>query len=225
MHLMKSPRYHLALRYITELWVQFIPLNLMEKIKRTKIWSLRLRCLHWLIALSVLFLLGSGWLSAGDHPQAESARAYHYLAAYIFTGALIARLSLLFFGRESEHFSDCLAAGDRQGMVQSYLRFYLTLGKTEIKGWYAHNPLWGPVYLFILFFSLLMVFSGFAIGRIYLGSQISLSGIHAFGAAVFLLFTVLHLFAVVLHDGRAEATGVSAMLSGNKYFPVKYNEK
>ena len=207
-----------------------------ESITKVNVWSVRLRWAHGLLALSTLFLLLTGWLSGSSGDLAETARGYHFLAGYVFSLSLLFRIYLLFAGSKSEHYRDCLPPKDPVAVISQHLRFYLSLGKTELNGWYAHNPFWGPVYLFIFALSILMVLSGFAIGKLYLGSAISLTGLHAFGAGVMLIFVVAHLFAVILHDIKAETTGISAILSGNKYFerdtessagpvefPVKFN--
>lgn len=189
-----------------------------EIITSVVIWSSRLRWVHAVMGLSVLLLILTGELSQSEGSMAMSARGLHYLAAYAFVASFICRGYLLFAGKKSEHVSDCLPQINRSKVISQHLRFYLSLGKSELSGWYAHNPFWGPIYLAVFVLSLFLILTGFAIGHIYMGAGISLSGLHSFAADLMLIFVGLHLFAVILHDIKAENTGISAMLSGRRYF-------
>lgn len=189
-----------------------------EMITRVAVWSSRLRWTHALMGLSVLILLFTGNLSQSDGSLAASARGYHYITAYVFAFSFAYRVYLLFAGTKSEHVSDCLPRVNRSEVTAQHLRFYLSIGKSELSGWYAHNPFWGPIYIAVFVLSLFLILTGFAIGNVYLGSGISLSGLHAFAAGLMLIFVGLHLYAVILHDIKAENTGISAMLSGSRYF-------
>lgn len=189
-----------------------------EIISSVVVWSSRLRWVHALLGTSVLLLLLTGELSQSEGSVAVAARDFHYLAAYAFVISFIFRVYLLFAGKKSEHVSDCLPRVNRSEVMTQHLRFYLSLGKSELTGWYAHNPFWGPIYLAVFVLSLFLMLTGFAIGQVYMGSGISLSGLHATAAGIMLVFVGLHLFAVILHDVKAENTGISAMLSGRRYF-------
>lgn len=188
-----------------------------ENISRVSVWSARLRWTHVLLSASTLTLLLTGWLSASDATLAEKARGYHFLAAYVFSLSLIYRLYLLLAGKTSEHFQDCLPTAKYPAVAVQHLRFYLSLGKSELDGWFAHNPFWGPLYLLFFAFGIIMLLTGWSIGRIYMPG-ISLTGLHAFGSGVILVFTVAHGIAAVLHDARLDATSISALFSGNRYF-------
>ncbi len=187
-------------------------------INRATVWSARIRLTHGLLGLSSILLFVTAWVSGLGVDVSGSARGYHILASYIFSASLLFRIYLLFNGGGSERLSDCLVKTDYSEVIKEHLRFYLSLGKSELSVWYAHNPFWGPVYLAFLFFATIMVLTGFAIGKVYFGPFISLTGIHQFGAGIILIFLVLHIFAVLLHDIKLDTNGISAILSGNKYF-------
>ncbi|MDO6461119.1 cytochrome b/b6 domain-containing protein [Granulosicoccaceae sp. 1_MG-2023] len=189
-----------------------------ETLSRRTVYSKRLRVLHGVLAVSALVLLATGWL-AGAERLGAAARGYHYLAGYVFALALFWRIGLLFLGQGSEHYRDCLPGRHFAAKVAEHLKFYLSLGKTPLSGWYAHSPAWGPLYLGFFAVATIAVLSGLAIGHLYIAG-LSLSGLHAFCAALILLFTGFHLLAVVLHDAGTGGTTVSAMLSGDKIFSV-----
>ncbi|HBR98683.1 MAG TPA: hypothetical protein DD979_15110 [Gammaproteobacteria bacterium] len=197
-----------------------------ETISRVQVWSTRLRWANGVIAGCIMGLLVTGWLSAQASPMASVARGYYYLVAYVFSAAIAYRLFLLFAGTKSEHVRDCWPkrATQYREAVVAHLRFYLSFCKSELSGWYGHNPCWGPVYLLMYGLSVLMIATGFAIGQVYLGPGISLTGIHALGAGVFLVFAVAFVLAAMLHDARADVNGLSAFFSGYKYYRVQTPE-
>lgn len=190
-----------------------------ETLSRRTVYSKRLRALHGVLALSALVLLATGWLSDADR-LGEAARGYHYMAGYVFAAALVWRIGLLFLGQGSERYQDCLPGKRFSEQLGEHLKFYLSLGKTPLSGWFAHSPAWGPVYLGFFVVAAITVLTGLAIGHVYIAG-LSLSGLHGLGAGLILLFTGFHLVAVVLHDAGSGSTGVSAMLSGDKIFSVE----
>ncbi len=196
-----------------------------SKIERIFIWSARLRWTHAFMGISVLLLFFTAWLVNLDIALSEVARGYHYLLGIVFTASLIYRVYLLLFGTKSERVEDSMPVKNYTELAKSHLRFYFSLGKSRLPDWYAHNPFWGPIYLVFFAISTIMIITGFAIGKLYFGTSFSLSGIHSFGAVVILLFSVLHIAAAILHDVKAKSTGLSAILSGNKYFTIRPTEK
>lgn len=189
-----------------------------ETLSRRTVYSKRLRILHGVISLAALVLLASGWLTRAEG-LGEAARGYHYMAGYVFAVALVWRIGLLFVGKGSERYQDCLPPKRFAEKLSEHLKFYLSLGKTPLSGWFAHSPVWGPVYLVFFLLAILTVLTGLAIGNVFVPG-LSLTGLHSFGAGLILLFTAFHIVAVILHDAGSGSTGVSAMLSGDKVFSV-----
>lgn len=194
-----------------------------EKITRVSVWSARLRWTHGTLAISTLLLLVTGWLSTKDANLSETARGYHYLAAYAFLFALAFRAYLLFAGTKSERVNACLPVKNWREILSQHTRFYLSAGRSELNGWFAHNPFWGPIYLIFFGLGFLLIITGFAIGNLFIPG-VSLTGIHAVAAGVVLVLTVAHIVAVILHDARTEATSISAIVSGNRYFQREENQ-
>jgi len=146
----------------------------------------------------------------------------HYLLSAILIPALLLRLYLLFFGKGTDHISDC--EPDWLKLRQSFevLRFYLTLGRTPLPKWYSHNPLWGQIYILLFFFLALSSISGVLIlQEITVIFGISNHDLHYLAHVVISLFVLLHLPAVFSHDLSSKNSDISGMVNGHKIFFVE----
>ena len=182
-----------------------------DSIRRVRVWSGVQRLLHWALALCVLGLLASGWLSGWrDLPFRVQAAEAHVNTGYVLAVLLLVRAYLLFFGTRAEHWRDCVPGKAQRGAVVNMLRFYLTGTRSPLPAYYAHNPLWGPVYLILYLLLSLQAISGL------LGLQVW----HLQGCRLIAALTLVHLVAVFLHDWKGTGSEVSAMISGHKIFVV-----
>lgn len=173
------------------------------------VWSAPVRTLHWAMALAVPALAGSGWMLAEAQACAGARVAeLHRNVGYLLLAALAARLYLLLFGRGPEHWRDFVPWPPQHRAALGVLRMYLTLGRGPLPGYYAHNPLWGPVYL--AFYAFLAVQG--ATGLAGLGS------LHLAGFAAVTVFCVAHVLTVFLHDWKGTGSDVSAMINGHRTF-------
>ena len=188
-------------------------------VTRVLVWSRWLRLSHWLIAIPTLGLIGTGWLMSQDLPISEQASQIHYLLSAILLPALLIRLYLLFFGKGTDHLSDCEPDWHRLSQAWLVIRFYLTLGKAPLPKWYSHNPLWGPLYLALFFFLVLITLSGLLMlnGVIIIGN-LGLQDLHRLSYLVVLWFTLLHLPAVFSHDLSGQGGDISGMINGYRVF-------
>lgn len=194
-------------------------------IQRVAVWSGWVRVAHWSLALSVLVLLLSGWLLAAVVPPLQATvRDYHYSAGYFFLGALTLRLALLFFGRGAAHWRDCIPQRTQLRAARNTLRCYLSLGRTPLPQWYAHNPLWGPVYLVWLAAFVVQGLSGLFIDAPYRVAGISLPVLHQWLAQPLGVVTALHIVAVFVHDLKGPGAHVSAMINGHRFFELQKPE-
>ncbi|MFQ5643552.1 MAG: cytochrome b/b6 domain-containing protein [Thiogranum sp.] len=193
----------------------------VNRIQRTLVWSGWVRLAHGLIALSVIALMASGWLVKLAPGVAESASEYHDLAGIGLTLGLLLRIVLLFAAKGSAHWKALLPGrADLHGMAMT-LRFYATMGKSPLPKWYAHNPLWAPLYLFILLILVLQTLTGLLMEAWPLIGGFYLPLVHDFWAPVILGFSCLHVVTVVLHDAKGGAADVSAMINGHRIFIVE----
>jgi len=204
-----------------------------EVIRRQAVWSGRLRFTHWVIALTSLLLLASGWLlSADNRVPAPGFHPVHATAGYVLGLALCVRVWLLIFGRGPEHWRDLIPRATQLRSAGAMLRFYLTGGRAPLPAYYAHNPLWGPIYLLLFGVLAAQVASGLywlhagPADRDYYQAlpwlfgwtlpEWHMAGYHCIG-----IFSIVHVVAVFWHDWKGGNSEISAMVHGHKYFIVR----
>ena len=147
-------------------------------VKRVLVWSGWLRTSHACIGLAVLVLLFTGWLIAESPSLAESALELHYLASAFLIFGLVVRVVLMFAGMEHERLPGLFPASSELYAMARTFRFYISLGKSPMPGWYAQNPLWKPVYLVIYLALIVLVISGAVMpdASLVLGFYLPLAG-------------------------------------------------
>lgn len=188
-------------------------------LQRTYVWSAPLRLSHWLLAVSLTGLWLSGWLMQHAPGLHLASRDAHLMLAWLLIPALALRLVLLFTGKGS-------AAGWRdllprwQGLRDT-LRFYVTLGQLPLPRWYAHNPLWAPLYLLLFLVLLAQIGSGILLWQDRFPGGHDPMTLHAPLATAIGGFLILHVLAVLVHDWRSGNSDVSAMLHGYRIFRIE----
>ena len=190
-----------------------------ETIRYVKIWSGWLRLAHWLIAAGVLFELASAWALAHDGIDPVFWYDWHIMIGQLTALAVLLRVALLFVPGSSHWRALLPDRTDRQAMVQM-LKFYLSLARTPLPAWYAHNPLWKPLYLLVLAVLAACVATGQFQDAPWLVFGQEPDALHSWLGGVLGLFTLLHVMSVFLHDGKGKGALVSAMISGWRYFHV-----
>ena len=170
------------------------------------------------MAAAVLLLMATGWRMSGDPLHAPTLLDDHYLAAGLLVPALALRLYLLFFGRGSDHISDCEPDVNRLRGSLAVLKYYFSLGRSPLPNWYAHNPLWGPLYLLLFLFLLLQILSGTLQQSHPYFAGVNLHDLHRIGAYAITTFSLLHILAVFLHDLGSSGSDISAMINGHRIF-------
>jgi len=192
-----------------------------EQIRRVRVWCGWLRLIHTTLAGSTLLLLATGWLIGHAPSVAASALEIHYLGAGVLVFALALRLFFGLFGKGAERFEHMLPRLSEGRAIRDSLVFYLSLGRTRLPNWYAHNPLWKPVYLALLLLLTLSVATGWLMPDTPLLGRVYLPGAHRWLADMVGVLTLAHLFSVVLQDVKGRHADISAMLSGDRYFEVE----
>ncbi len=182
--------------------------------KRVLVWSGWLRLSHASIGLAVLVLLFTGWLIAESPSLADSALDLHYLASSFLIFGLVVRIVLFFAGKEHERLSALFPASTELTPMVKTLRFYISLGKSPLPGWYSHNALWKPVYLIIYLALIILAITGATMPDDSIVLGFYLPSVHAFWADVMLWFTGIHIASVIMHDYRSQTTDISAMING-----------
>lgn len=203
----------------------------MSGIRRVRVWSVPLRLVHWLLALCLLALLVSGWVAGPRLADAGPWRDLHLTASYLLAIGLVVRLALLFRGRTpTDRWRDLLPTSRQQWQgVRDMARFYVSLGRAPLPGYYGHNPLWGPVYLALFGLLAVALASGVALAGADRPSLLTLAATpgwlgwtlpewHAGSARALAGAGVAHLLAVFWHDARGTASEISALVNGHKIF-------
>jgi Ni/Fe-hydrogenase 1 B-type cytochrome subunit len=194
-------------------------------IHRTLVWSGKLRATHWILSFSTLVLILTGWLIPIAPSITHLNSDWHNLAAAIFIAVLLFRLWMLFSDRRSAGISALMPGKQALPAMGQMLRFYITLGKAPLPSWYAHNPLWAPVYLFAILIMLLLITSGLAMEKYPLIFNIYLPDLHITLAGILSTFVVIHILTVFMHDAKGTSSDISAMVNGYRIFVIQKEDK
>jgi Ni/Fe-hydrogenase 1 B-type cytochrome subunit len=190
----------------------------MNDFQRVSVWSQWMRLAHWSIALSVLTLIATGWLVGSAPSVAAGASDLHGYAASVLMAGLVLRIWLLFADKGVGGWEALVPARANLPAMKQMLVFYLTLGKAPLPNWYAHNPLWVPLYALLYLFLVVMAVTGIFMEEQPLVAGFYLPSIHLAFAKIITVLTVLHLATAVLQDIKGKRGDVSAMLNGYKLF-------
>jgi len=188
-----------------------------ENIRYVLVWSGWLRLSHWLIAAGILFQITSAWAIGHDNADYTFWLDWHLISGQIILMALALRAVLLFFPGSSNWRAFLPEKSQLQAMVQM-IKFYLSLTRFPLPNWYAHNPLWLPIYPVIFF-----ILAGCSItGLLHDSPKIifgfSMVKLHSALANVIIIFSIFHITTVFLHDLKGKGAFISAMINGHRYF-------
>ncbi|MEJ2618765.1 MAG: cytochrome b/b6 domain-containing protein [Candidatus Thiodiazotropha sp.] len=193
-------------------------------VTRVSVWSRWLRISHWLMGISTLGLISSGYLIAIQAAPANMMQDIHYLLGALLLPGFLIRLYLLLFGKGTDHISDCEPDSHRLMQAWQVAKFYLTLGKAPLPNWFSHNPLWGPIYIGLFFILLLSLTSGYALlNDMQILFGIVMSDLHHLTYLIIAWFSLLHLVAVFTHDLSGTGSDISGMINGHRIFQVPEN--
>jgi Ni/Fe-hydrogenase 1 B-type cytochrome subunit len=189
----------------------------LEEIRRVRVWPGWLRAAHWLIAAGVLFQLFSAWTIDQGARDPQFWRDWHLIVGQGVALALALRIVLLFVPGTGNW--RALAPDKSPQAFLQMVKFYFSLGRVPLPGWYAHNPFWKPIYPMVLLVLAAVCATGM-LGVAGLGDPDNVAQWHRRLAHVIAIFTLCHVVAVVLHDLKGEGAFLSSMISGYRYFHV-----
>jgi Ni/Fe-hydrogenase 1 B-type cytochrome subunit len=188
-----------------------------EKIRYVKVWSAWLRLSHWLIAAGVLFQFFSAWALAHDEADYSYWLDWHIITGQVILITLALRVIMLFFPGSGNWRALIPERSQLSAMLQM-IKFYLSLGRFPLPNWYAHNPLWMPVYS--VFF--LMLAGCSVTGLLYNSAHFvfvtPMYELHAALAGFIAVFSIFHIVTVFVHDLKGKGAFISAMVNGFRYF-------
>ena len=195
----------------------------MTDVRRVMVWSGWSRLSHACVGLSVPLLLLTGWLIAESPSLQELALDLHYLGAGFLLFGLVVRVVLFIVGKEHERLSALLPANTELPAIYATFRCYMSFMRMPLPRWYAHNPLWKPLYLLIYLVLVMLAATGAALPDVSILLGFYLPEVHAFWARVMLWLAVLHIAAAVIHDYKGQSGDVSAMINGYRVFTVEHS--
>lgn len=206
------------------------------------------RLWHWVNALAILTLAGSGYFigsplptmpgEASDHFLMGYIRFAHFAAGYILIVGLLMRVYWSFAGNEHARqiFLPPFANAKWWGEVLHEIKWYLFLA-SEPKKYLGHNPLatlamhllfvWGAVFMIVTGLALYGEGEGAASwqNRWFSSWVIPLFGnsqnvhtYHHLGMWVILCFVMVHIYAAVREDIMSRQSILSTMISGWRTF-------
>jgi len=195
-----------------------------ENIKYILVWSGWLRLSHWAIALGVLFQITSAWAIKIDHANYDFWYDWHIMVGQLMLIVMLLRVVLLFTEGTSNWRSFFDYKSQLNAIIQM-IKFYLSFARLPLPNWYAHNPLWKPVYLFMI-----IVLSGCVITGMVYNSTFTLPGyssaeLHGALATIIIVLSVAHIITAFLHDLKGKGAFVSAIINGHRYFHYSSNKK
>jgi Ni/Fe-hydrogenase 1 B-type cytochrome subunit len=197
------------------------------------VWPAVIRLTHWGITLSVLVLLPTGWLlTTGLIGSEELYRLLrhdlHEPAGHVLAVALAVRLAYMAVGGSSlAGWKALLPTGPQQlAAVREMARFYSALSSRRLPAYYAHNPLWAPLYLVAFVLLAVQATTGLMLEFPFLqgvahADEPALLRLHGQLMEWTLVWSAFHVAAAVLHDWRGQGSDISALISGYRIFPIE----
>ncbi len=208
--------------------------------EKHKCWSILLRLYHWAFALSIIFLVVTGFYI--NNPWTNTLQEYsmswpmawmryiHFVAAYVFTGAVLARIFLYIFGNAQERITDALPITGRnlKNLWRTLLNYsYISDDHYPRLG---HNVLAGLTYLITIIAALFQLVSGFYLlfpevaaweswGVTIFASQQNARFIHHLLMWWFMIFALIHVYLVIWNDVMEPEGLVSSIFTGDKFKP------
>ncbi len=189
-------------------------------IHRVVVYSAAQRISHGLLSIGILFEIASAWLIQHSDVDVVAWSDWHNMVGQVLVIVFAFRL-LLFFVSGSGHWRLFIPTREQRHIILQTLKFYASLGRATCPDWFAFNPVWQPIYLFMYLLILLALSSGLAVGSYWFLAGASVSEWHAIIAYGFFYLILAHIFFALLHDSKGQGAHVSAMLNGYKYFHGK----
>ena len=209
------------------------------------VWQVPVRLTHWLIALSLFVLSGTGLYigrpfmtvpgEAGQWFVMGWMRTVHLYAAIVFVCAVIARVIWMFTGNKYARWDKFLAVhGVRRHGVLPTVLFYSFL-RNNPPAYVGHNPVAGSAYLLVFGLYFLAIGTGLvmwapsadvgspmrwfaSLAPVFGGFQIA-RWIHHVVMWLLLGFTLHHVYSAILVAAIEKNGTIDSIVSGYKWVP------
>jgi Ni/Fe-hydrogenase 1 B-type cytochrome subunit len=211
--------------------------------KAVYVFEAPVRIWHWLHALSIVVLAGTGYLianplpsiggEASEHFLMGNLRLIHFIAGYVFAIGFAVRIYWAFVGNKysRELFYLPVWRGEWWREFWSEVKFYLFLSRENPPA-VSHNPLaQTTMWVFNTILGLFLIFTGFALygeglgmgswADTWFGWVIPLMDgsqnvrmWHLFGMWLILVFAIIHTYMAIRADIMSKQSSVSTIISG-----------
>ncbi len=210
----------------------------MTTYEKKKCWSILFRLYHWAFALSIVFLVVTGFyinnpwtntMMEGSATWSMALMRYiHFVAGYVFTSAVLVRIFLYIFGNPQERILDSLPVTSRNirsffGTILQYS--YISDNHDDRLG---HNTLAGITYVITIVLAVFQLIGGFYMlfpevatwegwGVMIFGSQQMARFVHHLLMWWFMIFAFIHIYLVIWNDIKEPEGLVSSIFTGAKF--------
>lgn len=212
---------------------------------RVYVWQAPVRLTHWAIAASIVTLAATGIYigrpflivpgEAGRHFAMGTARFIHFVAAIVFTLAVLSRVIWMFLGNRYAQWKIFIPVERKRllGIIGT-LKFYLFLQRKP-PGFVSHNPLAGLAYTAVFGLYFVMIGTGLALYSVSapLGSWLRVFDvlipvfgglqtarwIHHIVMWLLLGFAVHHVASSLLMSLAEQKGTIESIFSGYKFVP------
>ncbi|MCK4585756.1 MAG: cytochrome b/b6 domain-containing protein [Gammaproteobacteria bacterium] len=181
-----------------------------------------MRLSHWAIAFGVLFQITSAWAIKKDYANYEFWYDWHIMVGQLMLIVIFLRIILLFTDGASNWRSFFDYKSQLNAIIQM-IKFYLSFARLPLPNWYAHNPLWKPIYLFMIIVLLGCVITGMVYDSNLTLLGYSFTELHDALATIITVLSVAHIITAFLHDWKGKGAFISAIINGHRYFHYPSN--
>ena len=221
------------------------PLAAPSDVVRVYVWQIPVRITHWLIALSIVvlsvtgFYIGNPFITvsgpAGQHFVMGWIKVIHRWTAWVFVGAVLARVIWMFTGNKYAHWDKFIPIHrSRIRGLWPTIKFYL-FALRKPPGFVGHNPVAGATYTLVFGLYFLAIATGlmlsgasadvesplrwFATWAPLVGGLQIARWIHHVVMWLLLGFAVHHVYSSVLMSTIEANATVESIFSGYKFVP------
>jgi len=211
---------------------------------RVYVWQLPVRIYHWVNAVCVLALIGTGFIIGSPTRIAYADEAYrqywfgtvrmiHFVAAFVFFFNFLVRIYWGFVGNRYARWTNFIPHSGRQMReIAETLKIDILQVKERGEIAIGHNALAGFIYFLSFLVFLFQAFTGFALyssmssswlPRMFawavplMGGDFAVRQWHHMFLWFFVVFTIIHVYLVFYHDFVEGRGTTSSMVGGWKF--------
>ncbi|MBD3868381.1 MAG: Ni/Fe-hydrogenase, b-type cytochrome subunit [Acidobacteria bacterium] len=212
--------------------------------RRIYVWEWPVRMYHWINAIAVILLIGTGYMIGNPQNTFYAAEAYqmyffgtirfvHFVCAFIFFFNFLVRIYWGFVGNRFSRWTNFITFRKAQWKeMWDILRVDIAQADPRMHHKIGHNSLAALVYFLSFLMFAFQSITGFAmyaanttamLPRMFtfikpiMGGDFGVRQWHHAGMWFFILFTIVHVYLVFYHDYVEGRGTTSSMIGGWKF--------